>query len=49
MLFRSPSVKIHILRGIVGLGLLALAARYGSAMGWWTLIPAAGALAALGG
>jgi len=48
-MFRSPSVKIHFARGIAGLGLLALALNYSHALGWWTAIPALGALFAFGG
>ena len=40
---------MHILRGILGLGFLAIALQYSSVLGWWTLLPAAGALICFGG
>jgi hypothetical protein len=48
-MFGSPNLKIHLVRGLLGLGLLALVLRYASQLGWWTLLPAAGALALFGG
>jgi hypothetical protein len=48
-LFRSPSVKIHLIRGILGLTLLAIALVYAGDWGWWAAIPAVGALVSLGG
>ena len=48
-LFQSPSVKIHLLRGVLGFGFLAVALLYEPVLGWWTLFPAAGALVSLGG
>ena len=48
-MFGSPNVKIHLVRGLLALGLLALVLRYASQLGWWTLLPAAGALALFGG
>jgi hypothetical protein len=48
-MFGSPSIKIHILRGLLGFGFLALVLLYGPAWGWWTLLPAAGALVSFGG
>ena len=49
MFLRSSSVKVHLLRGVVGLGFLTLVVVYQHAWGWWTLVPAVGALVALGG
>jgi len=48
-MFGSRSVKIHLIRGILGFGFLALVLLYAPAWGWWTLLPAAGALVSLGG
>ena len=48
-LFKSPSIKIHLLRGLAGLGFLAVALLYEPVLGWWTVVPGAGALIALGG
>jgi hypothetical protein len=39
----------HFIRGVVSFGFLALVLVYGSNLGWWTLIPAAGALLAFRG
>ena len=48
-MFGSPSIKIHLIRGVLGLGFLALALSYAPVWGWWTLLPAAGALVCFGG
>ncbi|HUI77028.1 MAG TPA: hypothetical protein VLY24_03905 [Bryobacteraceae bacterium] len=48
-LFRSPSVKIHMVRGLVGFALLAVTFFAAPAFGWWALIPGVGALVSLGG
>ena len=48
-MFGSPSVLIHILRGILGLAFLAIALQYSSSLGWWVLAPLAAALICLGG
>lgn len=48
-LFGSPSIKIHLVRGVIGLGFLALALSYAQVWGWWTLLPAAAALVSFGG
>jgi len=40
---------MHILRGILGLGFLAIALQYSSVLGWWTLVPLVCALICLGG
>ena len=45
----SRSVPIHMLRGLVGFALLAVALLYGGDIGWWALFPALGALVCLGG
>ena len=46
-MLQSPNVKIHVLRGLLGFGFLAVALQYAPVCGWWTLIPAVGALCAL--
>lgn len=43
-MFRSGSVAGHILKGILGFGFLAIALLYAPVLGWWTLVPVAGAL-----
>ena len=48
-MFGSRTVLIHILRGILGLGFLAVALQYSSDLGWWVLAPLAAALICLGG
>jgi len=40
----SSSVASHIVRGVVGAGLLSIALLYSSSLGWWAAIPAVGAL-----
>jgi hypothetical protein len=47
--FKSKTVLGHIARGIAGFAFLAIVLGYGPELGWWTLIPAAGALAFLRG
>jgi hypothetical protein len=47
--FPSRNVAIHIVRGILGLGFLAIALQYSTVLGWWTLLPVAAALVCLGG
>jgi hypothetical protein len=48
-LFQSPSVKIHIARGLLGFGFLALTLSYAPVLGWWALLPGAAALVSFGG
>ena len=43
-MFKNRRVAIHILRGMVGFGLLAVGLRYATVLGWWTVAPLAGAL-----
>ena len=43
-MFRSGSVAVHVLKGVLGFGFLAIALLYASVLGWWTLVPVAGAL-----
>ena len=43
-MFKSGSVVEHILRGVLGFGLLGVGLLYSTALGWWTLAPLAGAL-----
>ena len=49
MIFKSPTVCFHIIRGILGFGFLAIALQYASVLGWWTLVPGIAALVCLGG
>ena len=48
-MFGSLNLKIHFVRGLLGFGLLALVLKYSPQLGWWTLLPAAGALLLFGG
>ena len=48
-MFGSPSIKIHIARGVLGFGFLSVVLLYAPVWGWWTLIPAIGALICFGG
>jgi hypothetical protein len=48
-MLKSRSVKIHLVRGVMGFGFLILALVYGREWGWWTLIPALAAAACFGG
>jgi hypothetical protein len=48
-MFKSRTIMGHFVRGVVGFGLLAIVLAYGSNLGWWTVIPAAGALLAFRG
>jgi len=48
-MFGSSSVKVHIIKGLLGFGFLALVLHYAPMLGWWTLVPAAGALVCFGG
>ncbi len=43
-MFKSGSVVEHILRGVLGFGLLGVGLLYSPVLGWWTLAPLAGAL-----
>jgi hypothetical protein len=43
-MFKSRSVVEHILRGVLGFGLLTVGLLYSSVLGWWTLAPLAGGL-----
>jgi hypothetical protein len=45
----SRNVLVHLLRGLCGFALLAGVLLYAGDIGWWALIPAAGALVCLGG
>ena len=47
--FGSPTIAVHLLRGIVGIGFVAVALQYASTLGWWTLVPALIAFVCLGG
>jgi len=49
MFFRSPTIAVHVLRGILGIGFLYVALNYSSELGWWVLMPLAAALLFLGG
>lgn len=48
-MFPSRNVFTHIVRGILGLGFLAIALQYSAVLGWWTLVPVLCALICLGG
>jgi hypothetical protein len=48
-MLKSHTVIGHLARGLVGFGFLAIVLVYGPPLGWWTLIPAAGALMAFRG
>jgi hypothetical protein len=43
-MFGSGSVVEHIIRGVLGFGLLGVGLLYSPVLGWWTLAPLAGAL-----
>ena len=43
-MFKSRSIAEHTVRGILGFGLLSVALTYAATLGWWTMLPAAGAL-----
>ncbi len=43
-MLQSRNTIEHVLRGLVGFGLLTVAVLYSSRLGWWTLAPLAGAL-----
>ena len=49
MIFKSPNVLFHILRGILGFGFLAITLQYAPDLGWWIAAPAIAALVCLGG
>jgi len=42
--FGSRSVAAHVVRGLAGFAFLAVALGYASRLGWWTILPAVGAL-----
>jgi hypothetical protein len=48
-MFKSGSVAGHLVRGILGFGLLAIALLYAQDLGWWTLAPVVVALVAFRG
>jgi len=49
-MLKSHTISGHLVRGVIGFGFLAIVLVYGPALlGWWTLIPAAGALVAFRG
>ena len=43
-MFKSGSIIEHIVRGVVGFGLLGVGLLYSAALGWWTLVPLVAAL-----
>jgi hypothetical protein len=43
-MFKSRSVVAHIFRGVLGFGFLVGGLTYASTLGWWTVLPLAGAL-----
>jgi hypothetical protein len=48
-LYGSPSVTIHLIRGVIGSACLVVALIYSPVMGRWTVIPGAAALVSFGG
>ena len=48
-MFKSGSVVEHIIRGVLGFGLLAIGLMYSAVLGLWTLLLLAGALVCLRG
>ncbi len=48
-MFKSRSVALHLFRGALGFGLLAIALLYPSKLGWWALTLIAGALVSFRG
>jgi hypothetical protein len=48
-MLKSGTISGHLARGVIGFGFLAVVLVYGPPLGWWTLIPAAGALLAFKG
>jgi hypothetical protein len=48
-LLGSKSILIHLSRGVLGFLSAAIALKYSSALGWWTLLPAAVALVSFRG
>jgi hypothetical protein len=43
-MFKSRSVVEHVIRGVLGFGLLSMGLLYSPVLGWWTLAALAGAL-----
>ncbi len=48
-MFKSGSFAGHLVRGILGFGLLAIALLYAPVLGWWTVAPVVVALVAFRG
>jgi len=48
-MFKSRSVVEHIIRGILGFGLLAVSLLYSPVLGWWTVALLVGALVSFRG
>jgi hypothetical protein len=48
-MFPSRNVAIHILKGVLGFGFLAIAVIYAPVWGWWALVPGVCAFLCLGG
>jgi hypothetical protein len=47
--FGSRTIWGHLLKGLLGFAFLAVVLLYAPALGWWTLVPAAAALACFRG
>ncbi len=48
-MFKSRTIRGHFVRGAIGVGLLAVVLAYGPQLGWWAILPGAGALLAFRG
>jgi hypothetical protein len=48
-MFKSRTIVEHILRGVLGFGMLAIALTYAAQLGWWTAVPLVGALVSFRG
>jgi hypothetical protein len=47
--FKSRTIPRHLIKGVLGVGFLAIALIYGPTLGWWTLLPLALAFASFRG
>jgi hypothetical protein len=48
-MFNSRTVGMHLFRGVLGFGFVAIALLYSSKLGWWILAPIVGALVSFRG
>ena len=44
VVFKSRTILGHLAKGVFGFGLLAIVLLYAPVLGWWTVLPAIGAL-----